>query len=240
MTAESRRLSILVVDDDAQLRSMICELLRSEGMLAEQAENGRKALSQFSTRDYDLVVLDIMMPVMDGLQVLDQIRTSSSVPVLMLTARGDDEDRIAGLEHGADDYLAKPFNPRELLLRVKAILKRGRGSSEATDDVLEVGPLVFETLKHQATLGGERLKLTGAELRILEALMRSPGKVISREHLTKFALGRALTAYDRSLDTHVSHLRSKLGKDETGQSPIRSMRGAGYVLVADDWEPQVS
>ena len=239
MTIDTDRQHILVVDDDAQLRLMICELLRSEGMLADQAEDGRRALSSFSTQDYDLVVLDIMMPVMDGLQVLDQIRTSSSVPVLMLTARGDDEDRIAGFEHGADDYLAKPFNPRELLLRVKAILKRGRDPGGSTDVVLKVGPLVFETLKHQATLGGERLKLTGAELRILEALMRSPGKVISREHLTKFALGRALTAYDRSLDTHVSHLRSKLGKDETGQSPIRSMRGAGYVLVADDWEPQL-
>ena len=237
MDRNTSRAAILVVDDDAQLRSMLCELLRSEGFHADQAEDGRHGLRQFAEATYDLVILDIMMPGISGLSVLAEIRTSSDTPVLMLTARGDDDDRIAGFENGADDYLAKPFNPRELLLRVKAILKRGRETAGTTDVILQVGPLVFQTMKHEATLAGKRLRLTGAELRILELLMRSPGNLVSREKLTKFALGRSLTAYDRSLDTHISHLRSKLGKDGTGQSPIRSMRGSGYVLVADDWEP---
>jgi len=230
------RIRVLLVDDDVQLRSMVAELLRSEGYDADEASDGEEGLRAAQNSDYGLIVLDIMMPGKDGLEVLRELRADSEVPVLMLTARGDDMDRIAGFECGADDYLAKPFNPRELLLRVRAILKRNAAVS-GTDITLKVGPLVFETLKHRAYLGERPLQLTGAELRVLEALMRSPGKIVTRERLTEFALGRAHTPYDRSLDTHISHLRSKIGKDGEGQTPIQSMRGAGYVLVADDWEP---
>ncbi|MEM7283783.1 MAG: response regulator transcription factor [Pseudomonadota bacterium] len=229
-------ISILVVDDDQQLGSMLTALLRSEGFAAEFVPSSEKALTQVSNPSLRLCILDIMMPGMNGLDLLTFIRKQSDVPVLMLTARGDDADRILGFERGADDYVPKPFNPRELLLRVKAILKRTR-EDQTSEKSLSVGALTLEPRRHEVSLKGTVLPLTGAELRILEALMREAGRVVSRESLTKSALGRSLTAYDRSLDTHMSHLRRKLGADGSGDSPIRSMRGAGYVLIADEWEP---
>jgi len=223
---------ILLIDDDVQLCAMLAELLRTESYDVQIANDGKTGLNLQKTARPDLVILDVMMPAMDGMTVLRRLRDNSSVPVLMLTARGEDSDRIAGLELGADDYLAKPFHPRELLLRIRAILKRSAQAGGATaGEQLSVGQLSLDPGQMKATVAGKPLLLTGAEFRILEALMRDPGQAVSREYLTEYALGREHTPYDRSLDTHISHLRSKIGKNDDGGSPVRSVRGSGYLLV---------
>lgn len=228
---------LLIIDDDKALCSGLKELLGTEGFEVAVAHDGIAGLTRAREEDFALVILDIMMPGLDGLSVLQELRPENDTPVLMLTARGDEEDRILGFEYGADDYLAKPFNPRELLLRIKAILKRGLADTGAGAATLSVGPLRMEVRHHRAFINGQPLTLTGAEFRILEALMSGPGDVLSRDYLTEYALGRKLTPYDRSLDTHISHLRSKIGREEFGNSPIRSMRGEGYMLI-DGWEVQ--
>ena len=228
---------VLIVDDDRALSSMLSELLQTEGFACSVAGDGREALGLARALDPDLVILDVMMPGEDGITTLRSLRQDSDVPVLMLTAMGEDDDRILGLEAGADDYLAKPFVARELVLRIHAILKRTArvhpGSSTDTRPLI-AGPLTVEPAKDRARLGDTMLELTGAELRILEALVAQPGAVATREELTQFALGRKLTPYDRALDTHVSHLRRKLRAGATGQRcEIRSVRGTGYKLVID-------
>lgn len=229
---ENHLKTILIIDDDSQLRTMLAELLHTEQYDTALAADGMEGLSILKSGNADLVVLDVMMPKLNGFDVLDKIREFSAVPVIMLTARGEDLDRITGFEHGADDYLAKPFNPRELLLRIKAILKRG-ASTTADEKELCVADLRLEPHTLRAFLRDQPLSLTGAELKVLEVLMRSPGQPISREKLTKYALGRKLTPYDRALDTHISNLRAKIGKNSQGESPIRSIRGEGYVIVDD-------
>ncbi len=228
---------ILIVDDDRALSAMLSELLQTEGFACSLASDGREALRQARTLEPDLVILDVMMPGDDGIATLRRLRERSDVPVLMLTAMGEDDDRILGLEAGADDYLAKPFVARELVLRIHAILKRlttppsGRA---AGSQPLTAGPLTVEPDKDRARLGDTSLALTGAELRILAALAAKPGEVATREELTRLALGRKLTPYDRALDTHVSHLRRKLRDAPVGaRCEIRSVRGAGYKLVVD-------
>jgi len=220
---------ILIIDDDTQLRTMLVELLTLENYQVESAGLGRSGLEILQSSSIDLVVLDVMMAGMDGFEVLKQIRQSSQTPVLMLTARGEDEDRITGLEQGADDYLAKPFNPRELLLRIRAILRRIHAREP---EQYVVGNIKVEPANQTASLGDLPLSLTAAELRLLSELMSAPGSLISRETLSEQVLGRELSPYDRALDTHVSNLRSKLGKNKQGKSPIRSVRGEGYMIVA--------
>ena len=226
---------ILVVDDDRALTAMLSELLHTEGFECTVAHNGRDALQMEREQHPDLVVLDVMMPGDDGISTLRTLRESSKVAVLMLTAMGEDDDRILGLEAGADDYLAKPFVARELVLRIQAILRRGAmPAQENTSAPILAGPLTIEPNKERAQLDGKALNLTGAELRVLEALASSPGQVVSREILTETALGRELSPYDRALDTHISHLRRKLrSRNPTLSIEIRSVRGAGYRLVID-------
>ncbi len=224
--------SILLVDDDTELSDMLAEYLQPEGMSITAAATGTQGLRHAQQEDYDLIVLDVMLPGLSGFDVLRQLRESGSrTPVLMLTARGDDVDRIVGLEMGADDYLPKPFNPRELLARVKAILRRTHevGTEELAE--LEVGPFKAHIKRREASKDGETLKLTNAEFTILVTLMRSAGEVVSREALTRAALGRQLLPDDRSLDTHISNLRKKVAAGDDGQSLIRSIRGSGYILV---------
>ena len=221
---------LLIVDDDAEHCNGLVELLHSEGYVVDVAHDGEAGLTKARTGRHKLIILDIVMPRMTGLQMLRELRPTMTIPVILLTARDADADRLLGLEFGADDYVTKPFNANELLLRVRAILRR---AEPATDAVLVVGPLELDTLNHQARVGESRLALTGAELRILEALMRSPGKVLSSEFLTQVALGRPLTPYDRSLHTHIRNLRSKIRPHHTEQIVIRNMRGAGYVLIPD-------
>jgi DNA-binding response OmpR family regulator len=200
------------------------------------ANNGSDALQLEKSLQPDLVILDVMMPGDDGITTLRKLRQTSTVAVLMLTAMSEDDDRILGLEAGADDYLAKPFVPRELVLRIKAILRRfaePAGAAGATA-AKKAGPLAIDPARDRAVFDGVTLPLTGAELRILQALTSGVGEVVSREQLTLLALGRELTPYDRALDTHVSHLRRKLAAVDSGSRvEIRSVRGAGYRLVID-------
>jgi len=226
--------SILLVDDDTELTDMLAEYLQPEGMAITAASTGAQGLRHAQEEDYDLVVLDVMLPGLSGFGVLRQLRESGSqIPVLMLTARGDDVDRIVGLEMGADDYLPKPFNPRELLARVKAILRRTHEESAEESPEIKAGPFKAHTKRREASKNGEVLKLTNAEFTILVTLMRSAGEVVSREVLTRAALGRQLLPNDRSLDTHISNLRKKVSASPSGQSFIRSIRSSGYVLVPD-------
>ncbi len=224
--------SILLVDDDTELSDMLAEYLQPEGMSITAAATGTQGLRRAQQENYDLIVLDVMLPGLSGFDVLRQLRESGSrTPVLMLTARGDDVDRIVGLEMGADDYLPKPFNPRELLARVKAILRRTNEADAEEASEIEVGPFKVHMKRREAWKDAQPLKLTNAEFTILVTLMRSAGEVVSREALTRAALGRQLLPDDRSLDTHISNLRKKVAGGDAEESPIRSIRGSGYILI---------
>jgi two-component system response regulator CpxR len=211
---------VLLVDDDVQLCKLVAERLAGEGYTIDTVHDGSRGLECALSREYSLVVLDLMLPGMGGLDVLRRLRKVSPIPVLILTARGEDSDRIVGLEMGADDYLPKPFNPRELIARIRAILRR-TGRSEASR-----GPLVVR----EAWLEDAPLSLTSAEFTLLEAFMREPGRVLSREQLTESVLGRKLGPFDRVIDVHVSNLRKKLGVPHDGQR-IKAVRGSGYLFA---------
>jgi DNA-binding response OmpR family regulator len=227
--------SLLIVDDDRELGQMLTEYLTGEGFQVTLLRDGAEALEKLTEQShpFDLVILDVMLPSLSGFEVLRRLRHSLSVPVIMLTAHGADVDRIVGLELGADDYLSKPFNPRELVARVRAVLRRfSPRDNDMPAHPVSVGPLRLDPATFEVTLSGQSVRLTGTELRLLEVLMRAVGQVQSRESLTERVLGRRLTPYDRSIDTHVSNLRRKLGLGENGLPEIRSIRGAGYVLIA--------
>ena len=199
--------------------------------LAYDGESGVE--SQAASRP-DIVVLDVMMPGMGGVETLRQIRRSSDVPILKLTARGDDIDRIVGLELGADDYVTKPCTSRELVARLRAILRRvNAGGRSAAEDILKTGGLTVEPAARRATWRGAALDLTSTEFNLLEQLIRQAGRVVSKEELSERALGRKLTRYDRSIDVHLSHLRAKMGELADGRSPIQTVRGLGYQLIAE-------
>ena len=223
---------MLIIDDDVRLAEMLVEYLAPEGIELTHMASGVQGLRSAQRENYDLIILDVMLPGLSGFDVLKQLREAGAkTPVLMLTARGDDVDRIVGLDLGADDYLPKPFNPRELLARVKAILRRTAEPESDEPAEITVGQLKVNLRRREAWLADKPLKLTNAEFVILVTLMRSPGDVVSREALTRTALGRQLLPDDRSLDTHISNLRRKLGSDADGDVLIRSIRGSGYVLV---------
>lgn len=224
---------LLLVDDDRALCEMLTEYLTPEGFDVSAAHDGPSATVALSDGGFDIVILDVMLPGLSGLDVLRGLRVSSRLPVLMLTARGDDVDRIVGLELGADDYLAKPFNPRELVARLRAILRRAGPAAAEPGARLAAGGFTLDPSTYTARFRGKDLTLTGAEFRVLQLFVGRAGTVVSRETLTEEALGRKLTAYDRAIDTHVSNLRRKIGRDENGESPIRNVRGAGYLLKHD-------
>jgi DNA-binding response OmpR family regulator len=225
--------NILIVDDDHELAQMLTEYLAGEGFDVEVAGDGRRALDAIASRRIDLVILDVMLPELNGFEVLKRMRQSLTLPVIMLTARGGDVDRIVGLELGADDYLPKPFNPRELVARIRAVLRRLQGGdvSAVPQAPVTVGNLVIEPATLTVRIGDREVRVTGTEFRVLELLMRAAGQVQSRNSLTERGLGRRLTPYDRSIDTHVSNLRRKLGLGTAGAPEIRSIRGAGYLLT---------
>ena len=224
------RARLLIVDDDAELCTMLREYLEPEGFGAESAESGQAALDRLARGGIDLVVLDVMLPGLSGFEVLRRLRASSRVPVLMLTARGEEIDRVVGLEMGADDYLAKPFSPRELVARIRAILRRIPAEAAQAAGALSFGPLTLDPRAHRAQVEGQDLLLTSAELRILELLVLADTRTVGREELMLQALGRRLLPTDRSLDTHVSNLRRKLGR-LTDRVSIQGVRGAGYALT---------
>tara|TARA_R110001599_G_scaffold353188_1_gene590598 strand:+ start:30271 stop:30984 length:714 start_codon:yes stop_codon:yes gene_type:complete len=222
--------TVLIVDDDRELCDLLIEFLQLEDFDASAVHNGREAVSLCRDRDFDAIVLDIMLPGLQGLEVLRALRTFSSTPVLMLTARGEDTDRIVGLELGADDYLAKPCNPRELAARLRAVLRRAGGSTTLADrntTELVVGDTRLNSAERSASHAGTNLKLTSTEFNILWLLLQRAGTVVSKESLSQQALGRALTAYDRSVDVHISKLRKKLASTG-GDQLIVSVRGSGY------------
>lgn len=222
---------ILIVDDDGELGSMLVQLMCAEGFSATHAAEGPAALKQISEQAFDLMILDIMMPHMDGIELLRRVRVESRLPILMLTARGDDNDRIHGLELGADDYLAKPFNPRELVARARAIIRRSSANPGSESPELILGPLAIDRCRMSARLHGEQVKLTSAEFMILEMLAQSSGRIQTRATLSCQALGRPLEAFDRSIDTHISNIRRKLLLPGDGSIDIKSSRGHGYVLT---------
>lgn len=223
--------TILIIDDDIELTELLTEYLEPEGFTVECVHDGetgvKKALNQF----YAAIVLDVMLPKLNGFEVLKAIREHLDTPILMLTARGDDVDRIVGLEIGADDYLPKPCNPRELVARLRAILRRTQ-KIPTQKPVIEEHNIVVDCSKRHVTVAGEYLELTNAEFKILEMLIKSPGQAFSKEELTEYALGRKYTAYDRSIDVHISNLRNKLGDNTQGEPIVKTVRGFGYMFNA--------
>jgi len=219
-------IAILLIDDDRELCSLLCDFLALEGFQTSAVHHGIEAVAHCRKHHYDAIVLDIMLPGIQGLDVLRQIRQFSTTPILMLTARGAETDRILGLELGADDYLPKPCNPRELAARLRAILRR---SPKLVDEsvTLEVGQTCINPAERRALYGDVDLQLTSAEFNVLQLLVRNAGKVVNKETLSQQALGRALSAYDRSIDVHISKIRKKLGA-LGGGSLIVSVRGSGY------------
>lgn len=223
---------ILIIDDDRELGEMLKEFLAPDHLDVSARLNGEDGLQALQDETWDLLILDIMLPGMNGIEVLKQIRQDSDIPVIMLTARGDDVDRILGLEFGADDYLSKPFNPRELLARIKAIMRRSR-ADEKRSKALTVGSLELDVGSRRVSAGGESIRLTGTEFELLRCLAESPGKVVPKEQLTQQVLGRRHMPYDRSIDTHVSNVRGKLSSAGVDNPSIRSRRGVGYLLLLD-------
>lgn len=228
-TADART-HLLIVDDDHELCSMLVEYLGPEGFTTEMAGTGTAALDRVTRGGLDLVVLDVMLPELSGFEVLRRLRSVSRIPVIMLTARGEEVDRVVGLELGADDYLAKPFSPRELVARIRAVLRRMAAEPQPVAGAVTWGPLRLDLRARRAEVEGQDLELTAAELRILELLVRADTRTVSREDLMLQALGRRLLPTDRSLDTHVSNLRRKLGK-QTDRVAVQSVRGSGYALT---------
>jgi len=227
---------VLVVDDDVELCDLVKEFLQPEGLQVEAVHNGNRGLERALSGEHALVVLDVMLPGMNGLDVLRKLRATSSVPVLLLTARGQDVDRIVGLELGADDYLPKPFNPRELVARIRAILRRTKGGEggerQAPQTSVRVGDVELNPATRTVVRGGEAVDLTAVEFNLLDVLLREAGRVVTRDELAKIALGRMFSPYDRSIDMHISKLRKKLGEDGKGGERIKTVRGVGYIYAA--------
>lgn len=224
--------TILLVDDDVELVDLLRDYLAQEGFVVVTAHDGAAGLAALSAR-VDLVVLDVMMPGMSGIETLAQIRLRSTIPVLMLTARGDDADRIAGLELGADDYVPKPCTPRELTARIRAILKRTATATVAMTQPISSGRLTVWPAQRRAERDGQIIELTSTEFSLVELLVRKAGQPVTKAELSQEALGRALTRFDRSVDVHMSSIRHKLGKLPDGRSSIQTVIRKGYQLIVE-------
>ena len=216
---------VLVIDDDTELCSLLKEFLKREGFEVDCEHDGHAGLKRALENEHKLVILDVMLPGLDGFEILRRLRRESRVPVLMLTARGEDVDRIVGLELGADDYLSKPFNPRELSARVRAILRRVEAHAEAPESRVEVNGVILDPSTREVFCEGQPVEVTTFEFDILEMLMRSAGRVLSRDALMERLYNRKATPFDRSIDMHISHLRRKLDRD---LPRIKTVRGVGY------------
>lgn len=223
---------ILIIDDDRELCSLLEEYLADEGFEVEKVHDGKEGVDWACSRHYDLVVLDVMLPSLNGFEVLRRIRAASSLPVVMLTARGEEVDRIVGLEMGADDYLPKPFNPRELVARIRAVQRRQTSPAKDMAEIkLTIGDLTVDPGRRSVKQGEQAVPLTSLEFSVLELLLSQAGRVISREEICSQALGRQLNSYDRSIDVHISSLRRKLGPMADGGERIKSVRGVGYIYL---------
>jgi two-component system, OmpR family, response regulator CpxR len=225
---------ILVIDDDVELCSLVTEYLEPEGFEVESAPDGTRGLEQALSGEHLLVVLDVMLPGLNGFEVLRRLRDKSKIPVLLLTARGEDVDRIVGLEIGADDYLPKPFNPRELVARIRAILRRTRTSERGSgqpSELLRVGEVELDPGTRTVLQRGKPVELTSVEFNLLHVLLREAGRVVPRERLVDIVLSRKFSPFDRSIDMHVSKIRKKLGESESGVDHIKTVRGVGYIFT---------
>jgi DNA-binding response OmpR family regulator len=221
--------TILVVDDEPEIVRLLRSYLEKDGYRVVTAYNGEEALYTARHEKPDLVVLDILMPKMDGLAFTRQIRREQDVPIIMLTARAEETDRIVGLEMGADDYVTKPFSPREVVARVRAVLRRAQPKPQAPP-ILRAGPIVLDHSEHTVTVAGELVELTPTEFDILETLMRDPGRVFSRTEILEVVHGVAFEAYERTVDAHVKNLRQKIEPDPATPQYVLTVRGAGYRL----------
>ena len=231
MKGHGATIRLLMIEDDRALAEMVATYLGRAGMTLDHRESTEAGLAAALQGGYDAIVLDLMLPDGDGLEVCRAIRARSDVPILMLTARGEEADRIVGLEIGADDYLPKPFNPRELLARLRAILRRRGGGTPATGETLRFGRLVIDRAARRVTVGGEERALTGHQFDILWALAESAGRVLSRDQLMDRVRGAALEAFDRSIDVHVSRIRAAIEDDPKNPRRIVTLRGAGYLFT---------
>jgi len=220
---------ILVIDDDERIRSLLAEYLGGRGFAVSGAADGESGLEALRAGAFDLAVLDVMMPGIDGFEVVRRLRAESQVPVILLTARGDDFDRIVGLELGADDYLAKPFNPRELLARIQAVLRRSE-SAPAEGQLLRAGEIVVDPDRRSVRLGDRAIELTTTEFELLRTLVANAGRVIPRERLMELARGEDYASFERSVDVHISHIRKKLGDDARKPRLLKTVRGVGYTV----------
>ncbi|EKP0306004.1 response regulator [Aeromonas veronii] len=228
---------ILLVDDDLELTQLLTEILTLEGFQVTVAEDGEEGLQRLAEQSFDLVLLDVMMPKLNGFAMLTKLRKTHDTPVLMLTARGDSQDRVNGLEAGADDYLAKPFDDRELLARVRAILRRTQSAppqrGNASDEV-HFMDIVLQPGLQQARCGEQLLELTATEFGLLECLLRNPGQIVSKSHLSEQVLGKKLEPFDRAIDMHLSNLRKKLPDRTDGQPRFKTVRGRGYLWLEQE------
>jgi len=226
-------INILIADDDEILAGMLREYLETEGCCVTLSVNGAEALEKIADNNIDILVLDIMMPVMNGIDTLKALRVTSSLPVIMLTARGDDLDRILGLELGADDYVSKPCNPRELFARIRAVLRRIQPSGETSISAIEIGDISADPSTRGVSLnlqsGSTNISLTQTEFDLLHLFLSSSNQIVTRAEMSMKILGKPLNQWDRSIDVHVSNLRKKLGVHEGGQERIRTLRGSGYM-----------
>jgi two-component system response regulator CpxR len=224
---------VLIIDDDEELCDLVSEYLTVEGFETTAVHDGEAGLEKALSGEYDLAILDVMMPKLNGFDVLKNLREKSGLPVLMLTARGDDMERIVGLEIGADDYLPKPFNPRELVARLRAVLRRA--SAETNDHLpaekISVDDLELSASSRSVKRNGEELPVTSVEFDLLSALLRDAGRVVKKEDLSENVLERRLSPYDRSLDMHISNLRKKLGARTDGSERIKTVRSVGYIYT---------
>ena len=231
MKGQGSTIRLLMIEDDRALAEMVATYLGRAGMTLDHRESTEAGLAAALGGGYDAVILDLMLPDGDGLEVCRAIRTRSDVPILMLTARGEEADRIVGLEIGADDYLPKPFNPRELLARLRAILRRRGGGTQAAGETLRFGRLVIDRAARRVTVDGEERALTGHQFDLLCALAESAGRVLSREQLMDRVRGEALEAFDRSIDVHISRIRAAIEDDPKNPRRIVTLRGAGYLFA---------
>ena len=223
--------AVLLIDDDVELAGMLADYLRGDGFSVELAHDGESGVAAALGGRFAIAVLDVMLPGLSGIEALRRIRAVSQMPVLMLTARGDDMDRIVGLELGADDYVPKPCLPRELAARLRAILRRGSTAPAAPAGELTVGPLRLNPAQRLAEWRGRGLELTSTEFNLLEVLARNAGRTVGKDELSQQALGRPLARYDRSIDVHLSSIRQKLGPLDDGRSPIQTVFRQGYQMI---------
>jgi DNA-binding response OmpR family regulator len=231
--AQATSLLVLLVEDDLRLATLTREYLEGHGVAVVHVGDGRRGQEEALSGRYDAVLLDLMLPGKDGLDVCREVRARSDVPIVVLTARGEEADRVMGLELGADDYLAKPYSPRELLARIRAVVRRAKGRAGPALEAVRVGGLLVDPAARRVVLDGREIALTGYEFALLLALARRAGRVLAREQLMELARGSAEDAFDRSVDVHVSRLRQKLGDDPKRPRLIKTVRGAGYVLAGE-------